>query len=68
LREQIGEKIERRAGVDFSAPLREPEDEPPQKPSRPSPGKASRSPASSPHRRERWKGKRNAALGKPRRK
>jgi 23S rRNA pseudouridine2605 synthase len=68
LREQIGEKIERRAGVDFSAPLREAEDEPPQKPSRPSPGKASRSPVSSPHPRERWKGKRNAALGKPRRK
>ncbi len=67
LREQIGEKIERRAGVDFSAPLREPEGEPPQKPPRPSPA-PSRSPSSSPHPRERWKGKRNAALGKAGRK
>jgi 23S rRNA pseudouridine2605 synthase len=72
LREQIGEKLERRAGVDFSAPLREQEGEPSQKLPRPSPtpspGKASRSPSSSPHPRERWKGKRNAALGKARRK
>jgi len=36
LREQIGEKIERLAGTDFSAPLREPEDAPPQKSPRPS--------------------------------
>jgi 23S rRNA pseudouridine2605 synthase len=36
LREQIGEKVERRAGVDFSAPLREQESEPSQKPPRPS--------------------------------
>jgi hypothetical protein len=31
-------------------------------------GKTSRSPASSPHPRARWKGKRNAALGKARQK
>jgi len=36
LREQIGEKVERVAGADFSAPLREQESEPAQKPPRPS--------------------------------
>jgi 23S rRNA pseudouridine2605 synthase len=34
LREQLGGKVERLAGADFSAPLREPEDEAPQKPPR----------------------------------
>jgi 23S rRNA pseudouridine2605 synthase len=68
LREQIGEKVERRAGADFSAPLREREDEPPQKPPRPLPapsaGKAPRAPSSSPPARGRWKSKRNAARGR----
>ncbi len=67
LREQIGEKVERLAGADFSAPLRE-RDEPPQKPPRPSSaasaGKASRSSPSSPPARGRWKSKRNAARGR----
>jgi 23S rRNA pseudouridine2605 synthase len=61
LREQIGEKVERRAGADFSAPLREGEDELAQKPPRPSPGKAPRSASSSPPTSGRWKNKRNAA-------
>jgi 23S rRNA pseudouridine2605 synthase len=72
LREQIGEKVERLAGADFTAPLREQESEPAKKPSRtapaPLPGKASRSPPSSPPTRERWKSKRNAARSNPRRK
>jgi 23S rRNA pseudouridine2605 synthase len=37
LREQLGGKVERLAGVDFSAPLRELEDEASQKPTGPSP-------------------------------
>ena len=68
LREQIGGKVERLAGVDFSAPLREQEDEPPPKPLRPSPasppGKSSRAAPSSPPARGRWKSKRNVARGR----
>ncbi len=37
LREQLGGKVERLAGADFSAPLRGQEDEPPQKPTRTAP-------------------------------
>jgi len=63
LREQIGEKVERVAGADFSAPLREQESEPAQKPPRPS-----RSSPSSPPARGRWKSKKNVARGQtPRR-
>jgi 23S rRNA pseudouridine2605 synthase len=68
LREQIGEKIERRAGADFSAPFREREVEPARKlPSRsptPSPGRASPSPPSPPPARGRGRGKRHAAQSK----
>jgi 23S rRNA pseudouridine2605 synthase len=78
LREQLGGKVERLAGADFSAPLREPDDEAPQKPPRsasvPSPskanagkpefGKASRASPSSPPARGRWKSKRNVARGR----
>jgi 23S rRNA pseudouridine2605 synthase len=77
LREQLGGKVERLAGADFSAPLREQEDEAPQKPARtasvPSPsktnagkpefGKASRA-SPSPPARGRWKSKRNVARGR----
>ena len=52
LREQIGEKIERLAGADFSAPIREREKEQARKPQHlkpsPSPGRAPRSPPSPP--------------------
>jgi 23S rRNA pseudouridine2605 synthase len=46
LREQIGEKVERLAGADFSAPLREQENEPPQKPARTAPASSHLKPGS----------------------
>jgi 23S rRNA pseudouridine2605 synthase len=63
LREQLGGKVERLAGADFSAPLREQENEPPQKPARTTPV-PSRSSPSSPPARGRWKSKRNVARGR----
>jgi len=66
LQEQIGEKVERLSGADFSAPLREPEEVPPQKPVRPSPP-PTRTPPSSTPARGRWKEKRNSVRKKTRR-
>jgi 23S rRNA pseudouridine2605 synthase len=65
LQEQIGEKIERLSGADFSAPLRAQEEAPTPKPARPS--TASRTPPSSPPARGRWREKKNAPRKKTRR-